>query len=151
MEAAARHRYLDGLLLATSDRERLTGAMYLLGYVAEILVKTAYYRLRGVRPFDDVADELHGMRNRARTLGFPWQGNWHNLESLAGLLVVERAATGSPMEPLFAAEFQARAASVGGHWSEILRYKEAATFESELDEVFESVEWLVANHAQLWS
>jgi G3E family GTPase len=151
MESAALQRYFDGLSLATSESDRFTGALYVLGYTAEILVKTAYYRVRGAGPADDVAAELRGMPARARYLGLDWQGNRHNLENLAELLVNERAFGGFAMDALFAAEFQAHVSNVGAHWSEVLRYKGTVAFESELVAVFESVEWLVDNHAQLWS
>jgi hypothetical protein len=151
LEAAAHLRYFDGLQLATSERERLTGALYMLGYVAEILVKTAYYRFRRLGPTDDVAGELKGMSARARVLGFDWQGNRHNLESLAALLVFERDAAGAPMDLVEATEFQSRVAAIGAHWSEMLRYKDIEAVQAELTEVFEDVEWLVTNHRQLWS
>lgn len=151
MESAALHRYFDGLQLATSERDRFTGALYVLGYAAEMLVKTAYYRFRGVGPSADVTRELNGMRDRAVALGLLWRGNKHNLESLAALLVLERMAQGSAMDPVFAAQFQARISGVAAHWSEVLRYKGVVTLESELAEVFGSVDWLLANHAHLWS
>ncbi|MEW6249891.1 MAG: hypothetical protein AB1716_04535 [Planctomycetota bacterium] len=151
LETAADLRFYDGLSLATSDVARRTAAVYLLGYVGEVLVKTAYYRCRGVAGVDDVATELHNIPVRARVLGLRWRGNLHNLESLATLLVLERDALGNPLEPGFAAEFQGHVASLGAHWSETLRYKAVSAQEAELFEVFESVEWLIANHGRLWS
>ena len=152
LENAAWNRYWDSLELAMASNERSTGAVYLLGYVFEMLIKTAYYRIRGLAAGDDAGPALRGMPARARTLGFPWQGNRHNTGSLAGLLVYERRAVGRPLDPMFAATLLGHAQAVANvHWSEALRYKETIASESEIHDLFRSVEWLRANYSRLWS
>ena len=54
MEQAAEQRYWDGMALATSDTGHETGAVYLLGYTAEILLKTACFRTAGIGPQDNL-------------------------------------------------------------------------------------------------
>ncbi len=51
MERAAQQRYWDGLTLAVESAESGTAAIYLWGYVAETLLKSAGLRLAlGVTP-----------------------------------------------------------------------------------------------------
>ena len=48
MEQAAEQRYWDGSALAASDAGHETGAVYLLGYTVEMLLKTACFRTAGI-------------------------------------------------------------------------------------------------------
>lgn len=153
MERAAEQRYLDGLSLATGPERRTTGAIYLLGYAAEMTLKAAYYRIRGVGPLDDLSPELRGMRSRARYLGFPWGSgrSRHDVEDLAGLLIFERQARRIGLDPYFSVILQGHVRVITEHWSEQLRYKEEVASEAEVTEFFRSVDWVISNYTLLWS
>lgn len=152
LEDAALHRYWDGLALLTAGEPQPTGAVYLLGYTFEMLMKTAYYRFNGLGPHDNTGDLLRGMADRAETFGFKWLGNRHNTESLANLLVGERHAQHRPLDPHFAAELTGHALAVSRDcWSEGLRYKSTIATEGEVADIFQRVEWLKLNYERLWS
>jgi hypothetical protein len=153
MEQAAEERHIDGLCLATSDDRRSTGAIYLLGYVAEILIKLAYYRVRGLARNDPVAGELRDMRNRAQLLGSPWTGGQsrHQVQDLAYLLVYERRARGRALDPYFAQVLQGHAQTIAAHWSEVLRYRDVTATDGELADLYRSVDWLLVNSVLLWT
>lgn len=150
LEEAAAERYWDAIALAME--ERLTGAMYMLGYAFEMLVKCAYYRFIGLGPTDNVAPVLRGMKDKARLHGFSWRGNLHNSESVISLLVLERRVSGHPMDTGVSATAMGYAVSLARfEWSETLRYKRVAASELEMTNVLESVDWLQTNYAALWS
>lgn len=153
LEQAGQERFFDALALATGPEPRPTGAAYLAGYAAEILLKTAYYRVRGVGQLDDVTPELRGMETRAVELGYVWRSgrNRHDLLALAGLLAQEREARGMAFDPYFATTLSGHVVTITGHWSEQLRYKDVVASETELAELFESVSWIVDNYGILGS
>jgi hypothetical protein len=153
LERAAEERYFDALTLASGSELRSTGAVYLAGYVAEILLKTAYYHVRGVGQTDDVVPELRGMAARAAELGYHWPSGRtrHDLQAIAGLLIEERRARGRPLNPYLAIKLGNHVVVIIGHWSEQLRYKDAIATEAELVELFESVSWIYDNYGVLGS
>jgi len=63
---ASQHRYWDGFALATSGETRNVGAVYLLGYVAEMLLKVAYFRIEGFPRHGDVDHARSAARRQAR-------------------------------------------------------------------------------------
>lgn len=152
LDRASEHRYLDGIGLYLAHEFRSTGAVYVLGYVAEMLIKSAYYRVRGVGPCEDLRAELRGMEARAMALGYAWTAgrSRHQVESLAGLLAYERRARGCALLAELESGLLGHASLIASHWSESLRYKDAVATEHEVNEVLSSVEWLIANHSLLW-
>lgn len=153
LERAAEERYWDGMALATDPEGRHCGAVYLWGYVAEMLLKVAYYRFRNkVKPTDDVQAELVGIPARAKLLGLRWPArNLHRLNSLALLLIEERKIESNPMDPYVAAQLQGHVNLLMGHWTEILRYKDEKATPFESSEVLNSIDWLWSNWSSLWS
>lgn len=126
--------------------------MYLFGYVFEILVKTAYYRFVGLRSTDSVAHELRGLPSKAKSLGLEWQGNRHNVESVAQLLIRQRRSQDRPLHEAVGPSLVGHAAKLSRfEWSEKLRYKNVVASDSELLSVRNSVDWVRANYAALWS
>ena len=55
--AAARQRFDDGLSLAAAGRR--TGAIYLFGYTAEMILKAAYFSLSGLTETDTITWNVH--------------------------------------------------------------------------------------------
>ena len=56
-----------------------------------------------------------------------------------------------PYDPAFAAALQMHVRRVAENWTEALRYADVDATPDELQAVADSVEWLVANRARLWS
>jgi len=145
LHRAAMERYWDGVDLATSTEVRRTAAIYLLGYVTEILLKVAFYRVIGFPPGQEV--DLQAIKTHAA-----WKRtNLHNLDGLADLLIAERSSRGMALDPAFAGQLKACALTVADHWRETLRYRYTVATETELVEVYQNVDWLRANATLLWS
>ncbi|MBV9850416.1 MAG: hypothetical protein JO250_12135 [Armatimonadetes bacterium] len=148
MEQAAEQRYWDGLVLAT-DAGHEAGAIYLLGYVAEILLKTACFRTAGVGPQDNLWAR-QGAFDQVKTFA-SWTGrNLHDLTGWLQFLIDVRQAIGKPLNPVTAGLITASVLAVNAHWREFLRYRFSAATEAELNETADGVDWLRLNYDLLW-
>lgn len=137
MEAAARERFWDGLALAC-EKQRETGAVYLWGYVAEMLLECASLRARGVLGSESIATILkdEGIKH-------------HRLEDLKLDLQTVRSAVFRPIEPQLNRELETHVDTLANNWDVLLRYRSTRATESELDEVHVAVEWFVINYSRL--
>jgi hypothetical protein len=143
--ASARQRFDDGMALAAAGRR--TGAIYMWGYCAEMLLKAAYFSLKGFSdnaPITwkaDIAPAIHWAKTFHK---IAWKGNsGHDVIGWAELLVAERAAT-APPHPL-GREVQAYGQRIGRTWSESLRYHKNVAYGYEVTQVREAAEWLLAH------
>ena len=146
MKSAAEQRYWDGLALALASAGSETGALYLLGYVAEMLLKTACFRAVGIAAGDDIAPHLRAAHRDARWRG----GNLHNLQSWFYLLNDVRFFQGNPWNPVLASSIERHVLTVDSHWRETLRCTPLAATDAELEETLASVDWLLAGYHLLW-
>jgi hypothetical protein len=151
---AAGERYWDGLTLALDDRS--TGAIYVFGYVVEMLLKVAFFRIRMVPGPHNLwipltlggASPFAMARSHASWYGRP---SLHNLEAWLRLLIAERNSAGPALDPIAAGEIETHVRVVDAHWRETLRYKSLTVSGAEINEVFKSVDWLYKNQVLLWS
>ena len=146
MKQAAEQRYWDGLTLALGGPGTETGALYLLGYVAGILLKTAYFQVIGILPGDNIAPHLKNAHRDARWRG----GNLHTVSSWFYLLSDVRFYQKIAWNPVLAASVQRHVITVSSHWRETLRYTDFAPSGAELEETLASVDWLLENYDVLW-
>ncbi len=146
MEQAATQRFWDSLALATAEAGHEAAAIYLLGYVAEMLLKTAYFRVTGVPSSQDIAPHLTAARRNASWRG----GNLHDLRSWFALLNDARSFQGNPWSIVTAATIERHVLTVASHWRESLRYTSLMAADAELEEVHASVDWLLVNYDVLW-
>lgn len=146
MKSAAEQRYWNGLALALVGAGSETGALYLTGYAAEMLLKCAYFQMIGVPAAQDIAPHLQG----ARTHAFWRGGNLHNLKSWFWLLSDVRFLRGVPWPAASAATIERHVMTVDAHRRESLRYTAFVATESELNEAFVGVGWLLTNYDTLW-
>lgn len=140
--AAARMRYQEGLRLA--NNERLLGSVYLWGYVAEMLLKGAYFRLVGFGDNDviQVAD-MYVARNRAlNVFGVSWPGNLHDLSGWSALLIEEHDLLGRPLRADLRMNLNAHISRVNVNWREDLRYHPNRPSRREFERVLDAVTWL---------
>ena len=146
LESAAWERYWDGFDLATSSTDgRYTGALYLLGYVVEIMLKIGFFRTVGTPPgtpvqLDAIKHHVAWTRNR----------NLHDVASLARVLIAERALRGRAFDPVFAGILDRHVQILVAHWREVVRYRHTPALEGEFAEVFRSTEWILSNRETLW-
>ncbi len=146
--AAARQRFDDGISLAGAGQR--TGAVYLWGYTAEMMLKAAYFAFIGLADTAIVTwnGELRPAIDRGRGMGIAWphQGAGHNVRAWAELLVAVRAlATATTFPPALAVEVQRQGQRIGHLWSETLRYRKNFAYLHEVRQIREAAEWLLVN------
>ena len=150
--ASAKQRFQDALILATEDRR--TGAIYLWGYCAEMLLKAAYFSVIGVSETATITwgGDLSPAIDRGKNIfkiSWPNNGKGHNVRAWSELLVQERISQGVPFENPFALQVQNRGLVIGQLWSETLRYHKNVAYSHEARRVREAAEWLLANSVEL--
>mgnify|MGYP000119331332 CR=1 FL=1 len=149
--AAARQRFSDGIALAAAGRR--TGAIYLWGYSAEMILKAAYFSLSGIAETQRISwpGDLRPAIDRGRAvfhIAWPSAGAGHNVRAWAELLIAERAAT-SAYPRHFALEVQAHGQRIGSYWNETLRYRKNFAYLYEVRMMREAAEWLLVNSSRL--
>lgn len=145
--ARLRDREAHRLLLAG---DRLTAA-YLSGYVAEMVLKAAYFRLIGwSRTAVIRRADLQNAQNRAtHILGILWVGNLHDLDGWLALLIQERMHLGQPYDANYARALGRRVAGITANWREYLRYYPNLPYRGEVRTVVENAAWLLAQYRYL--
>lgn len=149
---AAYSRFEEGMVLAANDKR--TAAIYLWGYVAEMLIKAAYFEFIGHDPAAPITwqSELRPAIDRGR-VNFriaPWPNNGagHHVANWGQLLVLERAAR-NPYPSHFGLQVQQHSLRIGEIWSEILRYRKNTAYPFEVDQVRQAVDWFMMNSEYL--
>lgn len=138
-ELAASERYLDGLALHFQGQR--TGAIYLWGYVAEMLLKAAVFKAAQFMPSQPIP-------RKGSVLGMVATLN-HDIEYWADLLVGVRSTSQSPLDSLTEAALRRHASLVAANWSEKLRYKHVEATALEAGNCLKGVEWIMTNHESL--
>jgi hypothetical protein len=146
--AAARQRFDDAITLAA--RGRRTGAIYLWGYAAEMVLKAAYFTLVGLVETAPItmAGQIRPAILRGRGFGIAWppQGEGHNVRACAELLVVERALhAATAYAPAFGRQVQQHGQRLEPLWRETLRYHKNIAYLHEVAQVRASAEWFLGN------
>lgn len=150
--AAALKRFGEGISLATQGRS--TGAIYLFGYVAEMLVKAAYFRLDGHSRGQEIS--LHNDLRRAVQRGknehqviWPKAHAMHSVRGWAELLILERVSRNQAFSGVFAQAIQHHSLVIEQHWSVVLRYRKNVAYRHEVERVRTATEWFVINSREL--
>ncbi len=149
---AAEARYLDGFAAALEGQ--WAGAIYLWGYVAEMLAKSGYFRHIGF-PEDDLItnNDRKAARTRGKALEIEWpDANWgHNVRAWLELLVrvrdLEPGKGYTP--PEFGRQVTARGLVIEQYWSVELRYHGRVADAAAVAAVGTAVEWLLEHQHQL--
>lgn len=156
MKAGAEARYWDGLALAVAGASREAGAVYLFGYVAEMLLKTAYCEYTGIA---DTAPLYPALRSDVLSPTTPvWRGattgggnpDLHSLRGLSEFLIDTRAIPGD-MDAAVAGALQFHVAQIESHFEVAMRYSGLPAMPEELEETLASVDWICRNYDRLWS
>jgi hypothetical protein len=160
LEAAAigRMREAEALFVAG---QRL-GAVCLYGYVIEISLKTAYYRLIGLVPATLVDKHLHRFpaENSIKAMvGLPAHPPGptiagHNVIGWARLLHDHRSAPlpgRVPLDAKLATELHGRMQDAFNCWAEFLRYRANVPYNKEVQTMWDSARWIRRHYRELWS
>ncbi len=147
-ELAATERYLDAIQLADSNRR--TGAIYLFGYVVEMLLKVGFLRLAGYADDDPVSPQdlrQHVGTNptsTARSLGLPGSKNLHDLSAWSDLIIAYRSSRNRPYnDNRFAAKLHLNVSVIAHRWTEAIRYHKNYAYVQELTAVRVSSAWIL--------
>jgi len=146
--AAAGARYGEARRLET-EGYRL-GAIYLFGYSAEMLLKAAYFRVRGFAANATITlQHLVDARQQARSAGLVWTGNLHDLSGWARLLTHERETRGSPYTSRYGNQLLSQVNSISQHWREWLRYHDMTPYAGEVVTVRSAATWLFTQYPHM--
>jgi hypothetical protein len=154
---AAEERYWEAYELVVQGHP-FAGA-YLIGYTAEMLLKTAAFRFDGALPGDFVAPRL-GPAKSFGTICFPSipYESAHSLRFWVAFLERKRADAGRPLPAALHAELGPRVDRVYGTWWVSMRYRSAMlpasvfyAAQAEALGLLEDVDWLRRHHSDLWS
>lgn len=148
-ELAADTRYWDGVELLCAGRTG--GGVYLLGYVAEMLLKVSYCRYRGAGPPSLVGPMLGPARRSGRQLvpGIPHEG-YHSLHFWLRLLLAERSARGEALPPDLRNGFHQRVRRLHQVWWVQSRYRMDRADRWSGPSALADVDWLRDNYTALW-
>jgi hypothetical protein len=123
LELASGDRFWEGFELLVAGRT--AGTVYLLGYVAEMVLKNACFLFDGARPADPVKPRLGPYRALARQ-HFPaierQRENYHSLVFWYTALLWRRRLARRPLAPRLARQLGRRVARVHGMWTVAMRY-----------------------------
>lgn len=149
-EVAADARYWDAVHLAVESRQH--GAIYLFGYVAEIRLKLACFRIDRARPSDPIASLLGPVRTyQRRYLPTLKTENYHSLEFWLYLLRHKRTRLGQPLLPPFDQRLVQCVRRIHSSWRVEMRYRADSPSLQDMVNVYNDVSWLHTNAHLLWS
>lgn len=148
-EQARSDRLWDGMSLWATNRD--PGAVYMLGYTAEVAVKCAYFRISGfsiVQPIGKA--ELTTAAARAKTLGVttPYEG-FHSIRFWRDLLIEHRRADGRPLAAATEAHLILVANAIYDRWWIEMRYKRAYSSRTDLEQLVAAIDWIDKNYIAL--
>lgn len=125
--------------------------MYLMGYSAEMLLKSAYFRFSGAQPADRIAALLGPAQQTAQRLipGVPRE-TFHSLRFWALLLRAKRRQQNDPLPAALDAPFVSRTRRLYQNWWIGMRYRPDSAQPREALILLDDVDWLRANHGKLW-
>lgn len=149
--SAARRRFDDGLALAVAGQR--TGAIYLWGYTAEMILKAAYFSSVGIAENAalTMAHHIQPAIQRGQSLGIAWpnQGRGHNIRAWSEWLVLARASSATPYPSAFGLEVQHYGQRFEPLWRETLRYRKNHAYLHEVRQAREAAEWLLVHSLSL--
>jgi hypothetical protein len=156
MEFAADQRYLEGLELMIQGR--LWAGVYLMGYSAEISLKTAcFFHLPQVTAASSVAALRWQCKNQFES-AYPTinYNSGHGVNWWSRVLCDLRYAESQKLQSarldfgsLFKQEIQFRSDRLYNNWWVEMRYRNSAVSNSDLYDVFDDVSWLRTNYLLL--
>jgi hypothetical protein len=146
--AAARQRSLDAIALQAAGRR--SGAIYFWGYVAEMILKAAFFEVSGFAEHQPIT--RRDLRNALAILpGIGGNPPLHHLGLWARALVAFRASTPGLeyADPAFTNQVTAKAQALYGLWRETLRYQKNVAYPHEIAQARAAAQWLLAHSSEL--
>ena len=134
-------------LLAQSEWD---AAIYLYGYVAEMVLKTAYFRIVGNNPADPVSAMLRPARNAGNRLipGIADE-SYHSLRFWSELLRAEWQQQNRPLAAITEMYLIEYSRVLYLNWMVEMRYHPNRADRHEAGDVAEAADWLFNNRAEI--
>jgi hypothetical protein len=161
MERAAKER-LDDALAAYIEKQ-FHGCLYLAGYTAELLLKTAYGRFSRIglttalwsmiRPAQNDFNRLAGQHspNDVVTRIGRYFDSGHSIEFWGKLLIFERIDQGLPLTDHLETRLRRALSQLHACWSIQARYRAGLVTRHQAEQVYDESAWILNHHPQLWS
>lgn len=148
-DLAAEERYWDALELWAAGRPN--GSVYLLGYVGEMVLKHATFRIEGGSP-NDSAGGFFGPARRSMRRHYPGVDaeSYHNLWFWAMLVRLRRNQLGRPLPPAIDWGLVRAARVLRREWTVSIRYRVLPVADVEWNAAHQAAEWLFNNRHALW-
>ena len=149
-QEAAEERFIDAQdLLARGNG---TGALYLCGYVAEMLLKSSVFLTDGAKPAEQVYPRLAPVKNWARRFlpHVPFT-SYHSLLFWSEVLLRKRLDVGNELSPALSGSLRSVARRMHDAWTIELRYFGFQVDVADAKSFLEDVAWIRKNYAQSWS
>ena len=148
-ELAAQQKYDEALELMVAGKG--SAGIYLMGYVAEMLLKNAYFRFMGLRPADLIGPRLGPARTQGRVLvpEISSEG-YHNLHFWALLLIRTRCKIGRLLPIELGNRLIHCTRRLCQHWWVGMRYRYDRCDTRHVETVFSDVNWLRDHYLRLW-
>ena len=148
LESAARARLFDAQALEAAGRAG--GAIYLAGYVAEITLKAACFRLGGHTPSTLVQPLLFTYKNRGvLTLpAVPYESG-HSLPFWALMLEADHRRTKGRVREAVKRSVQ-EAKKMHAKWGPQLRYRDEIASADDAKKMVQRAAWFRALGSELW-
>ena len=149
-ELAAESRYWDGCQLITQGHG--LGGIYILGYVAEMILKHACFRTDRARPADPVGG-FFGPIRAWMNLRYPLveRESYHSLLFWRLYLRGKRRQTGSPLPNTLDWELVRRTAPSVFHLVGGSAYRDWTVRAAKAQMVYDDVTWMRDMRMRLWS
>ena len=147
---ASDEKYWEGVELLAAGRRG--AGIYFLGYVVEMILKSACFVTDGARPHALVGPRLGPIRSWARLQlpGIPHE-SYHSLWFWLCVLRKRRALLGRRFPAPLDARIVQRVHRVHGIWVVGMRYKPDQASQREAESVYHDVTWLRDRRADLVS
>ena len=149
MFLAAREKLDEGSKLLVEGKT--AGGIYLLGYSAEMYLKTACFYLDNASQTANARSLLYPLLNKfgAFNLNIGHE-SFHSLNFFLNYLIRRRIQLGIPFDTEFEQELLLRIGVLYELWWVEMRYRTDRALESEGKIVLDDAMWLRDNHKSLW-
>lgn len=144
-ELADEQRYLESTALVIAGKS--AGGVYLLGYVAEMVLKHAYFAVRGGYPSQLVTPGPAKLFATERGVTAPHE-SFHSLLFWQDVLLAARVYHG---RPIFSSAFEGllrnHVSVVYNQWKVDMRYRQWRFTSTEVNQIWQAVTW-IKDHQQ---
>ncbi len=150
-EAAAEEKYEDGFNLMASASPG--NGIYLMGYAAEMLLKSAYFRILGLAEVTPITwQHLTRARSDAATLGVTASDeHFHNVEFWGELVIKKRTQQARGLSPALETELAQRTQRLALNWFVEMRYRSLqGVAKQDIEDVLDDVIWIKSNQERFW-